>query len=123
VVGAVTATVSLSLLYLAGLDAWLSLTQSWSVLARCLIAALTIAPLAFAMGHLFPLGLQRLAHPGLVPWSWAVNGFASVVAAAAAPLLAMRLGFSCVVLVAVACYALAGILFPRIPHESHANKP
>ena len=106
-----------SVAFLLALDGWLNLTQSWGVPARCVIAALTIAPLAFAMGHFFPMGLQRTAraNPALVPWSWAVNGFASVVAAAAAPLLAMRFGFSWVVAGAVGCYVLAGLLFRHIP--------
>jgi hypothetical protein len=108
--------------FLLALDAWLNLTQSWGVPARCVMAALTIAPLAFALGHFFPMGLQRTAraNPALVPWSWAVNGFASVIAAAAAPLLAMRFGFSWVVVGAMGCYVVAGLLFARIPQTAQS---
>ena len=50
--------------------------------------------------------------PSLVPWAWGVNGCASVVGAALATLLAMHLGFTAVVLAALALYALAVWLFP-----------
>jgi hypothetical protein len=99
--------------YLLGIDRWLGVTAAWGVLGRCLVAAATIAPLAFAMGHMFPLGLHRAAqkNPALVPWSWAINGFASVAATAAAPLLAMEFGFAWLVVVAVVCYVAAACFF------------
>jgi hypothetical protein len=70
-----------------------------------------IAPLAFAMGMPFPLGLADLARgsPALIPWAWAVNACASVVAAVLATLLAIHLGFNAVVLLAVLLYALAAM--------------
>ncbi len=71
-----------------------------------------IAPLAFAMGMPFPLGLARV--PGvLVPWAWGLNGFASVLSAALATLLAIEFGFSALVLAGAALYAGAGLLCPR----------
>ncbi len=114
--GASLAVVILGLLYLFLLDVWLAWTQSWGLSLRFLVTALTIAPLALAMGHLFPLGLRRVSQavPALVPWSWAVNGFASVLATVSAPLLAMSIGFSILILAAIACYALAGVLFPSL---------
>ena len=112
--GAAIVVAAVGLLYLFLLDAWLSWTQSLALSLRFLVTALTIAPLALAMGHLFPLGLRRVSQtvPALVPWSWAVNGFASVLATASAPLLAMSVGFSRLILAAIACYLLAGALFP-----------
>ena len=72
-----------------------------------------IAPLAFCMGMPFPLGLRRLAveAPDFIPWAWALNGFASVVSAALATLLAMELGFNAVLLAALGCYGAAAALF------------
>jgi hypothetical protein len=72
-----------------------------------------IAPLAFCMGMPFPLGLRRLAAeaPDFIPWAWALNGFASVVSAALATLLAMEFGFSVVLLAALGCYGVAAALF------------
>ena len=72
---AAAAIVLLALLYLAGMDAWLALTQAWPVTIRCLVAAATIAPLAFSWAICFPLASTvwpvRIAP--LVPWSWAIN--------------------------------------------------
>jgi hypothetical protein len=79
-------------------------------------AILLLAPLAFAMGHPFPLGLQRVADraPRWIPWCWGVNGFLSVIGAAAAPLLALSLGFDGVVLLAVALYLLSGLMLQAL---------
>src|SRR6516225_958633 len=68
-----------------------------------------IAPLAFFMGLPFPLALVRVAaaRPGLVPWAWGINGCASVLSAILAILLAMSLGFSAVLLIAIGLYLVA----------------
>ncbi len=79
---------------------------------RVLISVLLIAPLAFFMGMPFPLGLRRVADqaPDFVPWAWGINGFASVVAAVLATLLAVHLGFTGVIVLAIALYAAAAAL-------------
>ena len=114
---AAAGVVAVSLAMMLGLDRWLALTQAWALPLRVAVAGATIAPLAFAMGHMFPTGLRAVsaARPGLVPWAWAVNGFASVLAATAAPLLAMEIGFTGLTALATACYALAALLAPRLP--------
>ncbi|MDG4552455.1 MAG: SAM-dependent methyltransferase [Candidatus Contendobacter sp.] len=78
------------------------------------LSVLLIAPLAFAMGMPFPLGLAGVAAraPALTPWAWALNGFASVVAAVLATVLAIHWGFTTVVIVAVALYLTAAVRFP-----------
>jgi len=48
-----------------------------------------------------------------VPWAWAINGFASVVATLGAALLAIHWGHSAVILLAVVLYAVAAVQFPR----------
>jgi hypothetical protein len=75
------------------------------------LAAALIAPLGLAMGMPFPLGLASLGarRPALVPWAWAVNGFASVVAAVLATVLAIHWGFSAVVFLAATLYLLAAV--------------
>jgi hypothetical protein len=79
--------------------------------ARIAVAVVLIAPLAFAMGRPFPLGLARLATTGapLVPWAWGINACASVSAAIVATLAAIHLGFSAVVLLAVILYVVAAL--------------
>ena len=81
--------------------------------ARMALACAALAPLAFWMGMPFPLGLARAARlqPGWLPWCWGVNGFLSVVGAAAAPLFAVALGFGGVIALAVVAYVAAGFLF------------
>ena len=81
------------------------------------LSAVLIAPLAFCMGMPFPLGLARLATdaPGWIPWAWAINGCASVVSAVLATLLAIHLGFTAVVALAVVLYAVAAVAFGGRP--------
>ncbi len=76
------------------------------------LSIVLIAPLAFCMGMPFPLGLSRLADnaPDFIPWAWGINGFASVLSAALATLLAIEFGFTWVVLLALALYAGAAAL-------------
>jgi spermidine synthase len=73
------------------------------------VSLVLIAPLAFCMGLPFPLALVRVAavRPGLVPWAWGINGCASVLSAILAILLAMSLGFSAVLLIAIGLYLVA----------------
>ena len=87
----------------------LRIGAAWSPLARMGLGLLTIAPLAFAMGMPFPLGLTRLARtaPAFVPWAWGLNGCASVIAALAALLLAIEVGLSATLLVALLLYVVA----------------
>jgi hypothetical protein len=99
------------------LPGWLALCQGLPLAARVVVTALTIAPLALAMGHAFPLGLRSVAvrAPDLVPWLWGLNGFASVVATAAAPLLAMAWGLRSLAWLAAGCYAVAALCARRWP--------
>lgn len=87
----------------------LRLSAGWSPPARAALGLLTIAPLAFAMGLPFALGLTRLARaaPAFVPWAWGLNGCASVIAAIAALLLAIQVGLTATLLIALALYAVA----------------
>jgi spermidine synthase len=80
---------------------------------KILLSLFLIAPLAFWMGMPFPLALARVKSrlPALVPWAWGVNGCASVLSAILATLLAVNLGFTPVVLIAVALYIGAAALF------------
>jgi hypothetical protein len=61
-----------------------------------------------ALGMYFPTGLEllRRREPRLIPWAWAVNGVASVVATVLAVMLAMEIGFSNVSLVAAGAYLI-----------------
>ena len=75
---------------------------------KFLIMTVVIAPLAFVMGLPFPLGLRRLSvlNPQLVPWSWAINGCASVISTALATVIAVELGFTWLTVLAALAYGL-----------------
>ena len=75
--------------------------------AKIAISIALVAPLAFAMGMPFPLGLRGLATTD-VPWAWAINGTASVLSSMLATLVAVHFGFTVLVALAAALYALAG---------------
>jgi len=81
---------------------------------KILIAILLFGPLAFCMGMPFPLALTAVGAdaPELIPWAWAVNGCASVIAAVLATLLAVHFGFAAVVLTALVLYGIAAATFP-----------
>lgn len=82
---------------------------------RIVAALVLIAPLAFFMGMPFPLGIRWAASeaPGFIPWAWGINGFASVISAALATLLALEFGFTAVLSLALLLYAVASVLFKR----------
>jgi hypothetical protein len=111
---AVFAISLISLLYLAILPTLFRLLISLSDPARIAISALLVAPLAFAMGMPFPLGLGRVgaSAEALVPWAWGINACASVVAAVLATVLAIHLGFTAVVVIALLLYVAAAAVCP-----------
>jgi hypothetical protein len=113
----VSIIIAISIAYIFGLNRLLTLTQTCPLWLRFLIAQGLIAPLALAMGHMFPTGLRTTAQfvPGLVPWAWAVNGFASVIATVAAPLIAMTIGFAWLTVMAMFSYLLAGLFSSFLP--------
>ena len=104
-----------SLGYLWLLPALFEHLVTWSQPLTGITCLLLIAPLAIPMGMPFPLGLAELnLHaPQLMPWAWGLNGSFSVVSAVAASLLAMEVGFSGLIVIAVLLYALLPSLYRR----------
>jgi spermidine synthase len=73
-----------------------------------------IGPLAFFMGVPFARGIAALsAQPAVVPWAWAANGSASVIAGVLAVLLSLSLGLGAVLWVGAGFYAVALLTTPR----------
>jgi hypothetical protein len=100
---------AISLFYLVTLPYLFQLLIHLPDAAKILISIALIAPLAMCMGVPYPTAMTRLAETAgqAIPWTWAINGFASVVGAVLATLLAIHLGFAAVILLAVLIYALA----------------
>ncbi|MYH18975.1 MAG: hypothetical protein F4014_01730 [Gemmatimonadetes bacterium] len=82
---------------------------AWPLGLRLAAVLVFIAPLAFAMGLPFPLGLRWFGarSSALVPWAWGVNGCASVLASPLAMIIAMQWGVVLTVTAAAACYVVA----------------
>ena len=106
----------LAVSYPALLDLLVATTHGGSDALRILVSLFFIAPLAFAMGFPFTLGLSEVAGAGrlYVPWAWAVNGFASVLGTTLATLAAVHLGLQRVLLLAALFYLLAWCCWPVV---------
>jgi hypothetical protein len=99
--------------YGIGLSAVLKIFLGAGDWARVFLTILLLAPLAFAMGMMFPLGLSRIS-PQFLPWAWGVNGCFSVIGVVLASVLAMDFGFTAVIFLATALYLCAGATFRRL---------
>ncbi len=76
---------------------------------RVLVVVVGLLPLALLMGMPFPLGLRAVGRAGdhHVALGWAVNGVMTVVGSVSAVMLALTFGFSRVLMLGGAAYALA----------------
>ena len=78
--------------------------------ARIAIALALVFPSGLAMGGCFPVGLRWLTamrRDDILPWMWALNGAASVVATAAALLVSMQLSIAATIAFGGICYLVA----------------
>ena len=95
-----------------GLLAAVHLLQPAPIVVRAVAAAIMVCPLAFLMGIPFPHGLRLLRSDSQtqVAWAWAANGFASVVAAPLAALIALERGSPELFVFAAVAYGVAGVI-------------
>lgn len=121
-----------------------TLTLGLPFLLRLALTALILAPLGFLMGIPFPAGIRQIAteqsvighpsatlpglagrasQPSAIPWLWAVNGAASVVASVLAALLALTFGFSWVLRIGALCYLAAWITEWVRPRPAPSPRP
>lgn len=103
---------AIALLYIALLPMLFQQLIGLTDSIKMALSVVLIAPLAFCMGMPFPIGLNRVSDsaPDFIPWAWAINGFASVMSASLATLLAIEFGFTAVVLLALGLYVAAAII-------------
>jgi spermidine synthase len=83
---------------------------------RIILAILLIAPLGYLMGLPFAGGLNIVENrqTALVPWAWAINGSFSVISSVLAVMVALSLGFSAVLWLGAASYAVALLVFYKL---------
>ena len=79
------------------------------LMIRIIAVAVFVAPLGFVMGMPFPTGLRMIgkSSPSSIPWAWAVNGWASIVAAVITVIIARLFGYSWSVTAGIAAYGSA----------------
>jgi hypothetical protein len=81
--------------------------------ARVTLVVLAVAPVSFALGMPFPLGLARLGAGPALPWAWGLNGAFSVAATPLANLIATEAGHAWLLYAAVILYSIATVAFPK----------
>ncbi len=80
---------------------------------RIVVSLAMVAPCGFIMGFCFPVGMRwvsELGQQGNLPWMWALNGAASVLASFLAMAISTETTIRACVLTGAACYALGGLL-------------
>jgi hypothetical protein len=91
-------------------------TVGWPFAGRSLTVAAFVAPLAFALGFCFPIGLRLVARraPALTPWMWGVNGAFGVMASIVAVMVSMWLGIQVNLFLAAGLYLLLAFPMRRL---------
>jgi len=115
-VGLPTALAALAALILAAAYAYPAITEwalGMSFLWRVAVVIALVAPLGVLMGMPFPIGIAMVAREGLktVPWMWGINGGTTVLGSLLAIIIAMAWGFTVVLTLAAAGYAIAALAF------------
>ena len=90
---------------------------------RTLIALALIAPCGFLMGFCAPVGIARMERLGeheWLPWMWALNGAASVLATFVAIVLSMETSIPTSVRAGAVFYVLAALALPGRPVRAAA---
>jgi hypothetical protein len=110
----------LTAFYQLALDDITDAVLDQSLTVRIGVTLLCLAPLGVCLGMFMPLGLGRvraLSADGeqYVAWSWAVNGFFSVIGSVLTTILSMTFGFQTVQLAGLAVYAIAVLAFTQLP--------
>jgi MFS family permease len=113
---------ALAAFYLFGLPPITNALLDSPLVLRVVLTFLVLAPLGICLGTFMPVGLRAVSrltnHPTeYVAWSWAVNGFASVVGAVLTTVLAMAFGFQVVLVISLGVYLLALVVLRTLVRE------
>ena len=100
-------------------NAFAHLTMSYKIA----ISVILIAPLAVCMGMPFPAALasMKAQRSDLIPWAWGINGYASVISAGMATLIAIQFGFRAVIICAALLYLAILKVFPEQASAGSTN--
>jgi hypothetical protein len=105
------ALVLLSSIYIAMLPSVLDLAMAATLLQRCLLSIVLLAPLGLLLGMPLPLGMRLLhSSPDGVAWSWGINSATSVWGALLAVIAAMNFGFTLTLVFGTGIYLLAALV-------------
>lgn len=107
---------ALTVFYNWGFGAISETFLSQGTAVRIVIALVLLAPLGLCLGMFMPLGLGLVGRltsqtQEYVAWSWAVNGFFSVIGSVLTTILAMIIGFRSVLVLGLVAYAAAVVAF------------
>ncbi len=104
------------------IDPLFAILLPWSTPVKCLLLLVLLAPLSFALGMPFALGLSSLEkkNTALLPWAWALNGAFSVIATPLANILAVSGGFSRLLWGGLLLYVIVWLTFPQHPEKGSA---
>lgn len=108
------ATTLLIAAYSLGISPFSDFVAPQPLLKKAALGFAFLIPLGLPMGIPFPMGIKSLGEktPELIPWAWAVNGCASVLAPILTIMLAMAVGFQTVLWMGAAAYLLAFFTCP-----------
>ena len=118
----------LTLFYEFGLNTLTDHLQQYSFAFRVMVSLAVLAPLGLCLGMFMPFGLVVVGRvtrhaEEYVAWSWAVNGFFSVIGSVLTTMLSMTFGFNAVQFGAVAVYAIAVAAFMRLDRKVIHDAP
>ncbi len=103
--------VVLAILYMFFLTPLLNSARFNNLTLRLIASSLFLAPIGLLMGMPLPTAIRLLKgrRQRIIPWVWAANGSASVLGSVLAVIVAMEIGFTGVVALAMLSYALANL--------------
>jgi hypothetical protein len=119
---------ALTVFYETGLDGITNSLLDQGLAVRVIASLAVLAPLGFCLGMFMPLGLSLVGtlsdHADeYIAWSWAVNGFFSVIGSVLTTILSMSYGFSAVQYFGLVIYAVAALAFTRIAAVARRTPP
>lgn len=109
------AVVGTTVLLFLGYERWFDQLIALPLSAKIAIVMAALLPLGLVMGQLFPYGLRVAGSedPRLVPWAWAINATTSTVAVGVGYLVSFVFGFTVLLVLGAALYALI-LALPRL---------